>query len=55
MTGDHIAQFSRKDNEVWGFLFDYSDDIYFKNFMDCKPKDINGRKPYYWEMYRGAM
>ena len=53
--GDKVAQFSKKDNEVWGFLFHYSDDIYFKNFMDCKPKDINGREPYYWETYRGGI
>ena len=52
-SGDHVAQFSKKDNEVWGFLFDYSDEIYFQNFMDCKPRDINGREPYYWETYRG--
>ena len=50
-SGDTVAQFSKKDNEVWGFLFHYSDDIYFKNFMDCKQKDINGREPYYWETY----
>ena len=53
-SGDRVAQFSKKDNEVRGFLFHYSDDIYFKNFMDCKPKDINGREPYYWETYRGG-
>ena len=46
-SGDRVAQISKKDNEVWGFLFHYSDDIYFKSFMDCKPKDINGREPYY--------
>ena len=53
-SGDRVAQFSKKDNEVWGFLFDYSDEIYFKNFMDCNPRDINGREPYYWETYRGG-
>ena len=53
-SGDHVAQFSKKDNEVWGFLFDYSDEISFKYFMDCELRGVGGREPYYWETYRGG-
>ena len=51
---EQIAQFSHKDNEIWGFLFDFTDEVFFKSFVDCQPMDINGRESYYWEMYRGG-
>ena len=53
--GKRVAQFSTKDSEVWNFLFYYTDQVCFKSFEDAKPQEINGRKPYYWETYRGVL
>ena len=52
--GKWVVQFSPKDSEVWNFLIYYTDQVYFKSFEDAKPQHINGRKPYYWETYRGG-
>lgn len=45
--GHMAVQFSKKDTEIQKFLFDFTNDVYFKSFVDCKPDDIDGRKPYY--------
>ena len=45
-----VATLSKKDNDNWAFLFNYSPEIYFKYFSDCKPSFGGlGHVPYYWE------
>ena len=32
-----VATLSKKDNDIWKFLFDHTSEVFFKCFSDCKP------------------
>ena len=45
------VQFSEKDTQTFGFLFDYTDEIHFKCFSDCKYID-GGSSGFYLNTYQ---
>ena len=45
------VQFSEKDTQTFEFLFDYTDEIHFKCFSDCKYID-GGSSRYYLNTYQ---
>lgn len=50
---EDVGTRSRKDNDKWAFLLDYSSKFYFKCFSNCltTSQDLE-RVPYRWEIYR---